>query len=884
MGFLGFQAFARFEQSRYNYDEVVFWLGGALACLAVVAWDGRRPQPRTWPSRLAAFLRQHRIELLLLMAIVALAAFMRLVRFGDFPPSGFICCEEAINGGVAYRVLHGERPLGFPLVRYPTALGLLLFGESATGMRLPFVILGILTIIPFYLLLRELVSAPAALFATALLATARALVSTATHAQPGILASILLAYLLVRGARTGNPYAWLGAGLLSGLISYEYETFKAVPILAVGATMAGLAAGLVWPAPASWRAAAERVGAAIRRGWKPALVFLAAAGIALVPMLVAERQGDDVYFSSLNRQRADRERFGTPGLFASNWEEQLQWSAEVFLPFGPQTFPKKAPFDVSTRLVDPVTGTLLGLGVLAALLTLFRPYRLLFLGWYLGILGGGALLLSNFASWKFTGVLPAGLVLVGFLAEEARRLVSGPGGRRAPAAVLGVLLVGGVSFAAWWNGDTIVNSVAKSDFALREYGNLPGRMYAFCDYLRGRGRESFSYTMSNWLPEWGFAKPHDTFDEQRGSWGDFIFVCHDLEGQALPSAQEAWPLRNVPDGPVTIAFLKGLDELDAVQRGMARTYPSKSEPDTVVEGPEKTFAIVGYEFAPGELKERQGLLGTYLTEESAVALRRVDDVTTFSWASPTLPEPPFTVQWTGLVYVPWESVRALRANTTDGDVTITIDGRPSFSSVGGEAQELARPLLAGWHPVEVTLAKKERGGSLSLVWADEAGRLSHIERQDLFALPSQDGWIHLRTIEYEDGQRVTRQRLDLEPHYSSDAVLKLETEQALRASPAEVVGESWSGVWHVPAPGEYQVIIEAVSGVATLVIDGEEVARVDAGREGLKSTQVIVLLSPGAHPIELRQVHGGGPWTGARLRVVGGSEEIIEMGPDVSPY
>ncbi len=178
-----YQGFSTLNQSRAmnpggradasTFDETAFWLGLALLCLAVLVWDGERPQPSTWPARLAAFLGRHWWELALLLPIIGFSVFMLTYRFGEFPPTDFICCEEHIRGNRAYGILElGERPLKSPLIFYSLAGGFLLFGENTLGLRLPLLLTGVLTVPVFYLLLRQLVRPPAALFATALLASA----------------------------------------------------------------------------------------------------------------------------------------------------------------------------------------------------------------------------------------------------------------------------------------------------------------------------------------------------------------------------------------------------------------------------------------------------------------------------------------------------------------------------------------------------------------------------------------------------------------------------------------------------------------------------------------------------------------------------------------
>ena len=199
--------FVRLDQSRANFYETIGWLGLALLCLAVVVWDGARPRPTTWPARLAAFLWSHWWEVPLVLAIAGFAVFMFTFRFGEFPPSDFICCEENQRGAQAHEILEGVHGLISPLIMYPVALGFLLFGENTLGLRFFFLVAGVLMVPVFYLLLRELVRPQAALFATVLLASSWPLAFIGFGSQTTYLATMLLAYLLILGivqADVGN--------------------------------------------------------------------------------------------------------------------------------------------------------------------------------------------------------------------------------------------------------------------------------------------------------------------------------------------------------------------------------------------------------------------------------------------------------------------------------------------------------------------------------------------------------------------------------------------------------------------------------------------------------------------------------------------------------
>src|SRR3990172_8941206 len=206
--------FARYDAG--NLDEAIGWYAGALACTLVFAWEGTLPATPAWLTQLRVFVRDHWLEGVALSGLMGFAVFMRLFRFGDYPPSELICCADDQLGLAAFDILHGDRPLSFPLVHYSSALGVLIFGENTTALRIPPLVLGVIALVPFYLLLRQMVSAPAALFATSLLASSRLFLDVTTRHQPAMLEAVLLALFLVRGMRTGSSLMFAGFGLMSG--------------------------------------------------------------------------------------------------------------------------------------------------------------------------------------------------------------------------------------------------------------------------------------------------------------------------------------------------------------------------------------------------------------------------------------------------------------------------------------------------------------------------------------------------------------------------------------------------------------------------------------------------------------------------------------------
>ena len=191
---------------------------------------------------------------------------------------------------------------------------------------------------PFYLLVRELVRPPAALFATALLAVAMLLVVNILAFQVRILFMVLFFYLFVGGIRRQSPLWLLGAGLIAGLLSYDWETFKLVPFAAVAFLGVLAAKSLVWPWPGGPSGLLLRAAGLTRSHWRSAVAFFGAAGLVAIPLVAAQVAGQGVYLKAIDRHVSGSYE-ANAGLFASDWPQQLKWAAEIFLPFGRRTFP-----------------------------------------------------------------------------------------------------------------------------------------------------------------------------------------------------------------------------------------------------------------------------------------------------------------------------------------------------------------------------------------------------------------------------------------------------------------------------------------------------------------------------------------------------------------
>ena len=358
-------------------------------------------------------MRKHPVELGLLALICAMGVFMRLWRYGTLPPSGFVFFEEHIYGGVQWDILQGDRTYIYLMHNYLGALAQSLLGPNTNGLRTHSVIAGILSVPVVYLMMREVAGRPGALFATAIYAALRSTGDVGPPHQTLFLAEAVMIWTALRALNTGNLVWLVPASLAAAVLSYEYESAKAVPLL-LAAFLVWLAVrGLLWPIPRGFNIVWGRIrrnGPIIARATVVVAVVVVAA---LGPMVAETKRGKDIYFGSLDRNQADR----GGGRFAPDWEDQLEASIKSFTPWLEPNFQTVGSI-ASGGIVDNMTGLWIWAGVLAGIAMFWRGHRALFVGWFLSGIIMSSLLLSNWAAWKMVGWMLPAVALTGLVADD----------------------------------------------------------------------------------------------------------------------------------------------------------------------------------------------------------------------------------------------------------------------------------------------------------------------------------------------------------------------------------------------------------------------------------------------------------------------------------
>ncbi|HHN94065.1 MAG TPA: phospholipid carrier-dependent glycosyltransferase, partial [Anaerolineae bacterium] len=190
-----------------------------------------------------------RATLWAMVAVLLLAAALRLAEFGRLPPG--LYHDEAYHGLDAATVLAGDRPLYFPanngrepLFIYLVAGAVGVLGRSPFALRLPALFAGLLTVAATGALGNALFSRRVGVLAAAVLAVTLWHVHLSRIGFRAVLLPLFTALTLWQGARAGLPHrrraitGALLAGLFYGLTFYTYTAARFTPVaLAVYAAL-----------------------------------------------------------------------------------------------------------------------------------------------------------------------------------------------------------------------------------------------------------------------------------------------------------------------------------------------------------------------------------------------------------------------------------------------------------------------------------------------------------------------------------------------------------------------------------------------------------------------------------------------------------------------
>lgn len=565
---------------RRCYDTAVLFYAVSLFCLWLTFCSGV-PQVRSVRQTLAALghkLRAHRWEILWVGLIFGVALFFRLYRFGYFPPANGVAFEEAQTGGNAFAALrHGYRILEFPLTTYLPALSFALWGESTLTLRLPFLILGCLTVLLFYFLLREIVDYRVALFGTFLLAVSRwhAVVSRiADELFLPIFFEVLLLYLFVKSDKTKGAKYFFWLGIISGYMLYAYTGYRVIPFLVILFFMGRFFKAVISQMRHRGELR-ERLRRICSRSWQPALVFAVAFLIVAEPLLALTMgQGDRFFIEAFPRHLAGKGGAIELPTFTPQQLDRLKGAVLMFTHKGAIYAALNLPGE---PMLDPVSRVLFALGIIYCVLTFFRPYRLWFLLWIAVVVLVGTLP-PNLYIGRFGTLIPLVFIFISFMVGDLSGWVDrhwGENEQRPFGVFLALLAIAALVL----NFTTLFEQQVSDPQVRRHYQN---RVLALCNYVASLTPNTYVYVWDQ----------HQLLDFVFSP-SDYSWVCHDIRGEAVDSMESVLPAR-IQAGQVGYIFVNPAQSIDELSSLICQFYPQILVPSAIIEGEQGAYRIVVY--------------------------------------------------------------------------------------------------------------------------------------------------------------------------------------------------------------------------------------------------------------------------------------------------
>jgi len=225
-----------------NYVLVFLaWLAAILLYLIAVS----PPQPATWrewPGRLRRLWAEQRVAVLLLAGIILVAFLARALAVGSIPYT--LGGDEGSQGLEAIRVINREirNPfttgwLGVPTMSFIfNSITIRLLGATTLALRIPWVLVGTLTVFVTFFLVKRLTNLPIALATGGLLAVYHyhihySRLGSNQIADPLFVAMSLL--FLYRALDRRSAFDWALTGIVTGLALYFYAGARFTPVIII---------------------------------------------------------------------------------------------------------------------------------------------------------------------------------------------------------------------------------------------------------------------------------------------------------------------------------------------------------------------------------------------------------------------------------------------------------------------------------------------------------------------------------------------------------------------------------------------------------------------------------------------------------------------------
>lgn len=936
---------------RADYFSVVGSIGWLISLvLLLVAFIGeRRPKLRD-PNATAidneardrvrmAFL----VELGFVLAILALAFFLRVYRLDDL--TGGMHGDEGETGMEGIRILEGNRvsPFMTGWFAHPNfsfwsvALSMAAFGKTLFGLRILSTILGVLMIVPFYLLVRMWFGVRTAIIAGILLAIMDVSIFFGKLGLNNIMTPLFLVggiYFLARGLRSMRTTDFVLAGYNSMLTLYFYFAGRLTPFLI--AAMLGYLF-LIMPVvglPGAYfalrksdrlRSRLDALKAAVAGQWRritPYVSRLLIFGVACLCMAspwgvfyldhqidMNMRSNDKFVLYPTNEPRMANEyqathdplyvglRMPTPtdvypflpvvfeqtplsvkvaddGFHARVFWGQTTKTLSIFTYRG-----DNSSFYTFTRepAAKPIEAALLILGIAWALWR-WRDHRMAILSiWFWGtIFAGGVLTIDAPYMPRLVGLVPVLAIFIALpLNKMAAEFYNAFGRVRARTAI---------------RRRRIQPMLARAVPATAIVGLL---VYLGLQNATDYDRYLNTFPHGDVVAQAYFVREMTAQVAAEGKptpyyfdlgmhyiyWGhgNNAFINHGTPGKDMINPANELPV--IENDGRDLVFM--LWSLNRHYLSVLRTYYPGGEEKDFFYGPpgNAPSPLTYYRVTSEQLDARRRMEATYTPATGQPVVRDEEGIGS-STPPPNGLTFPATATWTGSLLAP-SMGRYVLAIEAQGEGSLVLNGTTVLTTTAQSPSARTELVLAkGPHAVTLTGPLADAGSQVTLQWAPVGSEPAPVASKYLWNGPGQG---LLGQIGNYQGFDVATPVLDGAAPEQPKAVLsRVDGFLGFRHIPDAMIGgpmsATWTGTLNIQQSGIYSFDVNS-NGDSAVFIDDKPVTIIRASGQPVQSGGQVEL-GPGPHKYELRYVWSGGTGYLEAFWTPPGGERVL-LGPDV---
>lgn len=364
-------------------------------------------------------------HVLLFFSLLALALAIRLATLINLPPTTGFGFEEDQTAQNALQFNIYDRPYVFEhfFTNLLPFISFKIVSPSITHLRVPFVIVGSLTVPLLYLLITELTSWQIGLWAAVLLLFTRWHIFGSTAADElftGVFFQIITLYFFVLSLKKKNWFFFLLCGLFLGMSMYEYLGYRIMAVFIIPTLFIEAIREAV---------VQKKIVKSLLNFGCFLLMFIAVTS----PLIYESTKGDDLLVEGFRRHANDKLGTGYKPITQILLQNGLQlipenriiWerSRDAFV----DLFVRNTSIqemDYTIPLFDPVTGWLLCFSILFLASKINKGKYLFFLLWITSATIISLYFPSNFYSGRFTSLLGVFIICISLFLHEIKEPVS----------------------------------------------------------------------------------------------------------------------------------------------------------------------------------------------------------------------------------------------------------------------------------------------------------------------------------------------------------------------------------------------------------------------------------------------------------------------------